>query len=62
MLTCDVCMADVVLVVSGKGYCLQHIDEGFLFCSRIIAQLHGWDVGEVEQQMRDYILEPEEDE
>ena len=61
MPVCVICQADGVVCINDEWYCQEHIDEAFLYVASLVASYHGWDQGETEQELTEWLTaEPPE--
>lgn len=57
---CEICQGDGVLMINNSWFCLNHINEGFIFAVRMVADLSGWDADSTEADMREYLEQEDE--
>lgn len=54
MPVCEICQADGLVCVNSKWFCINHVEEAFLFLGRLTATALDWDEQETEDQLREW--------
>jgi hypothetical protein len=57
MPVCCICQADGVMSINGDWFCVEHVDEAFLLVGRMLAQLRGWNVDEINDALMGWLEE-----